>query len=180
MVFMRLGSENRRLACQAGRNIARMQKEADLVSKKYTRSRSSDMQKPVLALLLLSSLAGLFASSAQAAGPPSFADWDQNKDRRVTLSEMKLAMSTQFKQADQNKDDQMTLEEVLNLMPFFVRNKARPKVIDYIRAQDLNRDGKLSQGEMVGSTQTRFARIDTNRDGMISEAEFNARPMPHR
>lgn len=137
------------------------------------------MQKSVLALLVFTALTG-FSASALALGPPSFGDWDQNKDQRVTMPEMQLAMSQQFKQADQNKDGLMTLEEVLNMMPFFVRDKARPKVQEYIRNQDANRDGKLSLAETVGSVKARFARIDTNHDGFISEAEFNARPMAQR
>ena len=41
-------------------------------------------------------------------------------------------------------------------------------------AMDINGDGTLSGGEIIGSDMLQFESIDTNHDGFIDRAEFNA------
>ena len=136
-------------------------------------------RRPCAALLTLLTCSGLLLAPAQASpGAPAFGDWDQNKDGRVSLSEMKLAMNVQFKAVDQNKDGFATVDEVLNLLPAMVRGLARPKIQDYIRSQDANRDGRLTLIEVMNAVPARFKRIDANHDGYISQDEFDHRPMP--
>ncbi len=44
---------------------------------------------------------------------------------------------------------------------------------------DTNKDGVITQAEMEARGAERFARIDTNGDGMISLEEFSARAKAH-
>lgn len=137
--------------------------------------------------LRLWALAGAMALACLSAGPalaipgaPTFEAWDQNKDGRVTFSEFRVAMVAQFKQVDKNQDKIVTVDEALDMLPALVRGMAKPKVEEYIRWQDSNRDGKLSLAEVLAYCQTRFKNIDTNHDGYISQAEFDHRPLPGR
>ncbi|MCH7728461.1 MAG: hypothetical protein IH991_18575 [Planctomycetes bacterium] len=46
------------------------------------------------------------------------------------------------------------------------------RFIERIKAQDKNRDGKITKQEASGQLLQRFNRIDTNGDGVIDQAEL--------
>jgi acetyl esterase/lipase len=56
------------------------------------------------------------------------------------------------------------------------KSKARPAVtiLDRIRANDKDGDGKISKDEAGGQLQRFFDRVDTNRDGDVDETELKA------
>ena len=45
---------------------------------------------------------------------------------------------------------------------------------------DSGKDGKLSVAEVKGPLKERFADIDTNEDGFITEEEFEKAPKPKK
>lgn len=129
-------------------------------------------------LMLLTALGvGAWSLPAQAR-PPACKQWDKNRDGQVKLLEMQTALREQFLKADQNKDGFVTVDETLQLMPFFVRDKARPGVQAYIRAQDANRDGKITLEEVMQAAKKRFASLDSNKDGALSESECKVAESP--
>lgn len=122
---------------------------------------------------LLAGLSLLILPNAEARpGGPSLKDWDMNKDGKASLLEMQTALREQFKKADSNKDGFVTAEEILGLMPFFVRDRAKEGVKEYIRSQDSNGDGKLTLDEVMAWSKKRFAEMDSNKDGYITQDEF--------
>lgn len=123
-----------------------------------------------LSALLLSFLMAAVAEARP--GGPSLKDWDLNKDGKASLLEMQTSLREQFKKADSNKDGFVTADEILGLMPFFVRDRAREGVKEYIRSQDGNNDGKLTLEEVMTWSKKRFAELDKNQDGYITETEF--------
>ncbi|MBF2054277.1 MAG: hypothetical protein IGS03_12570 [Candidatus Sericytochromatia bacterium] len=128
------------------------------------------LKKTILCTLFLTAL---FSPAASARpGGPSIKDWDMNRDGKASLLEMQTALRNQFKKADSNTDRFVTAEEILGLMPFFVRDRARDGVKEYIRGQDSNGDGKLTLDEVMAWSKKRFAEIDRNKDSYISKDEF--------
>lgn len=113
---------------------------------------------------------GTWAQAAQAR-PPACKQWDKNRDGQVKLLEMQTALREQFLKADANKDGFVTADEILQLMPFFVRDKARPGVQTYIRTQDANGDKQITLEEVMQGAKKRFAALDNNQDGALSESE---------
>ena len=56
----------------------------------------------------------------------------------------------------------------------------RPTFAKILTEMDQNNDGKLSKTEVKGPLKNDFAKIDTNSDGFINEAEFKNAPKPQR
>jgi Ca2+-binding EF-hand superfamily protein len=122
---------------------------------------------------------GAWAQAAEAR-PPACKQWDKNRDGQVKLLEMQTALREQFLKADANKDGFVTADEILQLMPFFVRDKAHPGVQTYIRTQDNNGDGKITLEEVMQAAKKRFAALDNNQDGALSESECQKAEAPEK
>lgn len=127
-----------------------------------------------LTLFALSALSLSAPAGAQPRGGERFDKIDLNRDGKVTLLEMQTVSRERFKKADSNRDGFITTEEVLELMPFFVRGQARQPVADYLKKQDSNRDGKVTLDEVQKHAALRFKRLDSNKDNVLTEAEFKA------
>jgi len=58
--------------------------------------------------------------------------------------------------------------------------KAPPTFKELIKEMDANEDGKLAKDELKGPLKENFAKIDTDKDGFITEEEFDKAPKPKR
>jgi len=115
----------------------------------------------------------------------SFKRLDSNSDKSLTTAEIDAAQKRQMAEAqnsiakrleaefaklDGNKDGQLSLAEFKAAAP-------TPKVAtpaELLGQFDKNKDGKVTQDEFRSVPLANFDRIDTNKDGTISDAEKSA------
>ena len=90
----------------------------------------------------------------------------------ATRAEAKVSaeMDADFTRLDTNKDKQLSLAEFKAMAP-----KVNPvAAAQSIGRMDSNKDQKLSFSEFSGVPLAAFDRLDTNKDGTISDAERTA------
>ena len=58
--------------------------------------------------------------------------------------------------------------------------KEPPTYAQLLEKMDKNEDGKLAKAELKGPLKKKFAEIDTDEDGFITEEEFKKAPKPER
>lgn len=58
--------------------------------------------------------------------------------------------------------------------------KEPPTFSELIKDMDANKDGKLAKDEIKGPLKNDFTKVDTDKDGFITEAEFKKAPKPER
>ena len=126
---------------------------------------------------LLAGFACLFVLTSPAfakKGQLTFEQMDINKNGAVTLKEMQTMISQRMKKVDKDHNKIITVQEVLNMMPIYVRPMARGKVTEYLKTQDLNKNGQTHLSEMKTLAQRKFNTHDKNKDGKLSKTEFKA------
>ena len=94
-----------------------------------------------------------------------FDDLDRNNNGRVERTEW-YGGANEFRALDRNNDGILSRFEVVGSMPSTITN-------DEFANLDYNRDGRLARNEWHWSNVS-FTQRDTNRDGIISPAEFRA------
>lgn len=115
----------------------------------------------------------------------SFKRLDSNSDKSLSAAEIDAVQKRQiaeaqgviakkleaeFTQLDANKDGQLSLAEFKAAAP--TPKTATPAEV--LGQMDKNKDGKVTQDEFRSVPLANFDRIDTNKDGTISEAEKTA------
>jgi Ca2+-binding EF-hand superfamily protein len=115
----------------------------------------------------------------------SFGRLDSNSDKTLSTAEIDAAqkrqiaeaqsviakrIETEFAKLDGNKDGQLSLAEFKAAAP--TPKTASPA--DLLGQLDRNKDGKVTQDEFRSVPLANFDRIDTNKDGTISDAEKSA------
>jgi Ca2+-binding EF-hand superfamily protein len=115
----------------------------------------------------------------------SFARLDSNGDKSLNTAEIDAAqkrqvaeaqgvinkrLETEFTKLDGNKDGQLSLAEFKAAAP--TPKTATPA--ELLGQLDKNKDGKVTHDEFRSGPLANFDRIDTNKDGTISEAERSA------
>ena len=145
----------------------------------------------------LAAQSGSSPSAAAPAGQPvtraalssqidaSFARLDGNGDKSLNTAEIDAAqkrqiaeaqgviakrIETEFAKLDANKDGQLTLAEFKAAAP----SPKAASPADLLGQLDKNKDGKVTQDEFRATPLANFDRIDTNKDGTISDAEKGA------
>jgi Ca2+-binding EF-hand superfamily protein len=138
---------------------------------------------------LLRNLRKRFGVEAKAAANPDvervvnklLAQFDTDKDGRISKAEAKGKLAENFALFDTNKDGYLDRAELRRVAARLVGAPkgapgagpgAAPAGPDF-DALDRNADGRLTRDELKGTPfASRFDEIDTNRDGQIDRREF--------
>ena len=110
-----------------------------------------------------------------AGGSRDFAEQlkaaDRNNDGQVSRPELVSYRTTQWTRFDRNGDGYFSRDD----LPGFVQDRWNgEKLVQLRRAYDRDNDGHISRGEFVGGPTPAFDMADTNRDGLVNEAELRA------
>ncbi|HJW46277.1 MAG TPA: hypothetical protein VJ484_07275 [Lysobacter sp.] len=97
---------------------------------------------------------------------------DTNGDGMVSATEHAAGSSAKFHAMDANQDGNVSAAEV------DAHHKASGKAAmasgDWVKKQDTNGDGMISSSEHVANAESRFAKLDANSDGNLTEPELAA------
>ncbi len=93
---------------------------------------------------------------------PIFDQFDENGDKRVDRTELRVWIVDAFDKLDANKDNALSRAELPSVTAF-----------DFDKA-DHNNDGRLSAFEFVDSDFMKFARFDLNKDSFVTYEEVIA------
>ena len=104
-----------------------------------------------------------------------FAAMDADKDGKVTQDEIAAHRAAMFAAADTNGDGKLSSEELSARELARLSESLPDRTARMIERHDANGDGSLSVDEIdEGPMEDHFARIDTDNDGAISQAEAEA------
>ena len=95
---------------------------------------------------------------------------DTDKDGQITRDEIDAMAKKNFAEADTNGDGFLSEEEISEHRQ--MKREAR-KAERYAR-MDTDKDGKLSEAEFAVRGQTMFERLDSDGDGVATNAEIEA------
>ena len=100
---------------------------------------------------------------------------DADKDGKVTEAELAAERAAKFTAADTNSDGKLDAAEISAQQLARMTETLAARSAKMIERMDNNGDGSLSAEELGESPmEERFARIDTDDDGAISQAEAKA------
>jgi Ca2+-binding EF-hand superfamily protein len=148
----------------------------------------SAKKNSTLALLALAgavALSGLGSGAMAQMGPDEgergpkmaemFASFDADKDGKVTQDEIAAHRAAMFTAADTNKDGTLSTDELAARELARFTETLPDRTARMLDRQDANGDGSLSADEIgEGPMEDHFARIDSDNDGAISQAEAEA------
>jgi hypothetical protein len=131
-----------------------------------------------LAVLSIASVAGV----AHAQGPR--ANQDANGDGAISAQEFEDAAKARFQRMDPNQDGVIDAGELAAMQKRMEERRGeRPDAGKGLgaggmwNAMDVDGDGKVTQAEALAASKARFAKLDADKNGVLSEAE---RPTPQR
>jgi len=109
-------------------------------------------------------------------GAPSqgFRRFDRNADGAVSFAELSAARATRMHAIDRNRDGRVSYDEFVRAAPGGAdgrRGRRRARLFPRI---DRNRDGYITPEEHALALRGWFARMDTDGDGLVTEAEITA------
>ena len=134
--------------------------------------------KHLTALVVIAAICSA-APLAQAQGPGGRGpDLDANGDGVVSASEFDKAGRQRFQRMDDNHDGVIDKAEVADLRKRMAERMGTSSAAgnrpDMIAQMDANKNGEITQAEVVGAQKARFKKADKNADGMLNAAEQKA------
>jgi Ca2+-binding EF-hand superfamily protein len=115
------------------------------------------------ALVALLAQAGLQVAAADPASD-TVAKYDTDKDKTLSLDEVKAAASAHFDRLDKDADKTLQASEVKGVLG--------PTAF---KAADTDHDGTLSKEEYLGLVEKLFKQADSNHDGTLDAAELRSK-----
>ena len=117
-------------------------------------------------------LASAVAAKPQGWAPVDFQRLDADGDGKITRDEMQTAARRHFLEADADGDGAVSREE----LKAHADARAQQRVDNIMTRLDRDKDGVISPDELPdgGRALRRFDRADTDGDGAISQAEYDA------
>jgi Ca2+-binding EF-hand superfamily protein len=112
-----------------------------------------------------------------AAALSGFDAMDTDRDGRISEAEHAEAATRMFRAMDANRNGKVTAEEMQAAQREVTGKKASRHDLsaeEKIKAVDRNGDGTLTAREHAVASETMFRRMDTDKDGHLSKAEFEA------
>lgn len=110
----------------------------------------------------------------------NFEEVDANKDGKLSKDELAAHAEARFNQTDTNNDGLVSEAELRARIAQRMEDRADRKVSRMMKHHDANDDGQLSQDEMKPKHADKMMkRVDTDGDGAISKAEFDAMQDKH-
>jgi len=101
--------------------------------------------------------------------------FDTNKDGFVDRTEWRAGQEARFKQLDANGDGKLSPDELVRrpagatgVLPTDAQNTRQSR---FFQRLDTDKDGFVSLAEYMAEGDRRFARCDTNKDGRINTEE---------
>jgi len=132
-----------------------------------------------LAVLFFASVTGL----AHAQGPRGLQD--ANGDGAISAQEFDDAAKARFQRMDANHDGVIDAGELAAIQKRMEERRADrpgkgrgPGGGASLAAMDADGDGKVAQAEALAASKARFAKLDGDKNGVLSEAEQPARRGP--
>ena len=121
----------------------------------------------------------LFSPDAQAGGDhadASFEGMDLNRDGRVSAAEHTAATRRMYATMDRNADGKVSAAEMDAAHGKVTGRRTRVgdlASVEKIRTIDQNGDRVLSAAEHEAGAAMMFVRMDANKDGKLSRAEYD-------
>lgn len=142
---------------------------------------TAPMKSAVAVLALMGAVVASGLQAQEGPGPRGqglqkiFATIDADDNGLVTEAEIEAGRAAEFAAADTNGDGLLSAAEVTAREVARFAERQGERSARMIEARDNNGDGSLSAAEVdEGPLMQHFARIDTDDDGAISEAEAEA------
>lgn len=120
----------------------------------------------------------LTCGEAKAQVSDRFTSMDANKDKALSMDEMETGMTGIHKEMDTNRDGMVYVEEYVTYwcgaLPAAKARKTSAKGGKHpqFNRMDSNKDGSVSQGECAAVWTLRFTDADGNKDGKLTKTEY--------
>jgi len=109
-----------------------------------------------------------------------FAEIDTNSDGKITRAEGQAHSDARFAKTDANADGSVTATEMKAAMMERMSKRFDKRIAKHMDRADTNKDGVISNAEARIAGDTRFERMDKNKDGVIELAEIKRKHGHHR
>ncbi len=122
--------------------------------------------------VLVLPFAALLLAAPAFAGGGHPGKMDTNGDGMVSSAEHAAGSSAKFHSMDANQDGNVTGAEA---DAFHKQSGKAPMASgEWVKKQDTDGDGMISSSEQAANAQSRFAKLDANADGNLTETELAA------
>lgn len=113
-----------------------------------------------------------------------FGAHDTDGDGRITEAEITARRADAIKGLDADGDNLLSADEIVAHQLRGAEDRAKARAARMIKALDGDGDGKISAAEMMmahaGGASRMLERLDTNKDGAITEDEIGQRRAEHQ